>query len=223
MQHIWSTAKRRTARRAPPACNSTDIPADKSAASTLLGGRAQASRPSPCSHRSPSRASLAPSDDRSRPGGGDGGRVPRMPVSSARVPVPQRPSLRFPCPVRRALRRPRPVKREGERQVRHLASFFAPGSAVARYPNRPYRAGVEATPSAVVVLDSIEPARQGGTGATRRPGTRLRSGRRARGGSRAPCRGHSDRRARPWPLGRAGRRRPAAPARRRTSRSRRGR
>jgi hypothetical protein len=38
--------------------------------------------------------------------------------------------------------------------------------------------------------------RQARRGASRRPGTRLRSGRRARGGCRVACPGHSDRRAR---------------------------
>jgi hypothetical protein len=66
-------------------------------------------------------------------------------------------------------------------------------------------------------------ARQSGRGATRRRGTRLRSGCRARGGSRAACRARSGRRARRTPRGRARRPKTAARARRRTSRSRRGR
>jgi hypothetical protein len=65
--------------------------------------------------------------------------------------------------------------------------------------------------------------RQAGRGATRRPGTRLRSASRARGGSRAACRARSGRRARRTPRGRARRPKTAARARRRTARSRRGR
>ena len=70
------------------------------------------------------------------------------------------------------------------------------------------------------VTGPVEPAVRG---ATRRRGTRRRSAGRGRGGSRAACRARSGRRARRRPRGRGRPRRPAARARRRTARSRRGR